>query len=533
MSGADYTTTPNLGLYKPNYALDVGKWGDHLNFNSDKIDATIGTALHAVNYGVIPDAPDNTDALQAFFAALQAFPSGVKGVLPSGVLRFTTPIALSGKQLFSLVGSGVGVTSLYYIGVSPTVDLLRIFRCANFSLAGFAIDSQTPMTGGSGLHLEECGSCWMDGIKVAGQSGSTHIGPDGNMHFNLWNGVWFDKTGIATLMNFELAAQNDASRINGSIGSTSGNKAGVYMSFGKILSSGTGVHVGGAFGGFFIDAVDVIANWNNLVIDQALSAEFNREIFIGDHASFDSSGGLGTPTSPGPVNPGGGAIGDNVTVNDPGGGFLVIRGWVVSTFHGGNCIHIKGWAGPIRIDGCLIAYANGGMDGIRIDDPTPTVIVTNGTALHGISGWGINQTVPMKPVLGAPTFTDAGLGDISPTTRLQLNVKDIGVSFNAGVTATGTTQATAAPLSASSSVVGTVTAGSGVLLPVPTIPGTRHDVINTAATALNVYPPIGWSVFGDAPNAPRVLPQRYRLSVIANPAGSQWMIEYSGPMMVP
>jgi hypothetical protein len=40
--GGDYTTTPNLGLYKPNYALDVGQWGNHLNLNSDALDALLG-----------------------------------------------------------------------------------------------------------------------------------------------------------------------------------------------------------------------------------------------------------------------------------------------------------------------------------------------------------------------------------------------------------------------------------------------------------------------------------------------------------
>lgn len=39
---SDYTRTPNLGLYKPNYALDVGQWGNHLNFNSDKLDSVLG-----------------------------------------------------------------------------------------------------------------------------------------------------------------------------------------------------------------------------------------------------------------------------------------------------------------------------------------------------------------------------------------------------------------------------------------------------------------------------------------------------------
>jgi hypothetical protein len=35
----NYTLTPALGLFKPNYRKDSGKWGDHWNFNADLLDA--------------------------------------------------------------------------------------------------------------------------------------------------------------------------------------------------------------------------------------------------------------------------------------------------------------------------------------------------------------------------------------------------------------------------------------------------------------------------------------------------------------
>ena len=44
MSGSpDYTLTPNLGLFKPNYDMDDGQWGYHLNTNADKLDTALGT----------------------------------------------------------------------------------------------------------------------------------------------------------------------------------------------------------------------------------------------------------------------------------------------------------------------------------------------------------------------------------------------------------------------------------------------------------------------------------------------------------
>jgi len=40
---SDYTTTPNLGLYKPTYNADDGQWGGHLNANADTLDTLLGT----------------------------------------------------------------------------------------------------------------------------------------------------------------------------------------------------------------------------------------------------------------------------------------------------------------------------------------------------------------------------------------------------------------------------------------------------------------------------------------------------------
>jgi len=488
--------------------------------------------LHATDYGVAPNEADNTTALQAFFAALQAYPGGVKGVLPSGILRFTTPLdALNVKSGFSLVGSGIGATTLLYTGASTTVDLLKLNNCANFSLFGFTIDSQTVMTAGTGLHLENCGHGMLTEIKVGGQSGSTHVGSDSNSHYNLWNGFWFDRVDQITLQNFEAAAQNDGMRVNGNLGAL-GGKAGLFIQFGKILGSKVGLHVGGAFGGVMVDNTDIIANWNNVVVDQTLAAENNREVFFGVNVSCDSSGTVGTPTSPGPVNPGGGAIGDNVLLNDPGGGFFVVKGWIASSFNGGHCIHVMNWAGVVRVDGAVVAYAFDGKDGIRINTDTPDVIVTPGTNIHGITGWGINKTTGAKPVWGAPVFTAPGsgyLGDTSATTKLQTVVKSLAVSYEPNLSAAGTTQATATLLPAALSVVVAGAAGSGVIAPV-LAHGAKVEVINLLASSLLVYPPVGWSVFAGGTNGPRTVPSGYRLALIANAQGSQMMIEFQGPL---
>ena len=51
MSGSDYTTTPNLGLFRPNYDMDDGLWGTHLNANADVLDSAIGSLQPEINGG--------------------------------------------------------------------------------------------------------------------------------------------------------------------------------------------------------------------------------------------------------------------------------------------------------------------------------------------------------------------------------------------------------------------------------------------------------------------------------------------------
>ena len=88
----NYTLTPTLGLFKPNYRKDSGKWGDHWNANADMLDAafsgnfggpylpleggimTGAVALHLGSTAITPVAGTNTteiattEFVQASFA---------------------------------------------------------------------------------------------------------------------------------------------------------------------------------------------------------------------------------------------------------------------------------------------------------------------------------------------------------------------------------------------------------------------------------------------------------------------------------
>ena len=65
-----------------------------------------------------------------------------------------------------------------------------------------------------------------------------------------------------------------------------------------------------------------------------------------------------------------------------------------------------------------------------------------------------------------------------------------------GISAAGTTQATATQLRAQNSDVETVASGSGVILNslLPVMPNTEQTVFNSGANVLKVYPPTGMQI---------------------------------------
>lgn len=77
-----------------------------------------------------------------------------------------------------------------------------------------------------------------------------------------------------------------------------------------------------------------------------------------------------------------------------------------------------------------------------------------------------------------------------------------------GVSAAGSSQATATALTADAAIVSTVSSSQGVI--VPNRPG-FFAVTNTSATSLTVYPPVGSTFAGSSLNAGRTLTQNQTL----------------------
>lgn len=69
-----------------------------------------------------------------------------------------------------------------------------------------------------------------------------------------------------------------------------------------------------------------------------------------------------------------------------------------------------------------------------------------------------------------------------------------------GITALGSTQATAVPLAATNNFIGTAAASTGVILPVGSA-GDKVYVYNGGASTVTVYPPLGAQINNLAANA--------------------------------
>jgi hypothetical protein len=107
---SDFTTTPNLGLFKPTYDADDEMWGTHLNANADVLDAALATG-------------------------------GLGTFLPlAGNATVTGPVTFSGT------GNGLTVTNNVAVGGSITAPN----AAAGSGLAGGSVTIQAGAGDGSG-----------------------------------------------------------------------------------------------------------------------------------------------------------------------------------------------------------------------------------------------------------------------------------------------------------------------------------------------------------------------------------------------
>ena len=297
---------------------------------------------------------DDTDALQAFFRAVQ---KDQAGSLPPGVCLFKNTLYIP-ANFTTIAGSGQYSTTLLYDGLRSDIDLVRVFGQSPVGVAGPAtisgvrIMSARRMTAGAALHIHQVGRLVLHDIVVDGQNGNG----------NLWEGFWFDVTDMVRLDGFEARAQDDALRLNAGGADHPGVQYDLYVANGKIGGARIGVHMGGGFDNFHIDNVEVTNNQTNVVIDNSISPFKNQEATFGSHFTTDQA-----------------LSGDNYLIDDRLADRtnycnISIDGIVTHSYHGAG-IRIRHWPN------CFVSvnspFIMGNAEaGVQIDDHSAIVKVS-------------------------------------------------------------------------------------------------------------------------------------------------------------
>jgi hypothetical protein len=333
---------------------------------------------------------DDTAALQAW---LNALGPNLRGAMRPGKCRFTLALQFPKVQNLSIVGSGGHVSTFWYDGPNTTADIITIgdtttttLQLSQWNLSGFRVASNTKMSGGSALRMHGLVRSILRDLVADGQDGNG----------NLYHGLWFDQVDQVVLSQFEARGSADALRLNGTVGV--GAKANLFLHQGKIASSGVGLHIGGGFGGLYVDQSDIIANGTNFLIDHSIAAEGNREIMISGNVSFDSAKDASSASI---------IVDDSLAANS----MLIFTGtW--NTTGPGHGVWVKSWTGSdlIYTGGTIGAFT----DNVRVEDPTARVTIGGGTAVRAARSWGVNPTVPGHSVaVGGARFI-GNAGNINP-----------------------------------------------------------------------------------------------------------------------
>lgn len=337
--------------------------------------AVVGTeGLDIRQFGGGPAVADNSAALQSGITWARTAKNNLR--LPGGTLNFATPPTCGAADNWGIVGAGSQVTTLNYNGASTTVDIISCGDAVTVSnqvaFVGFRLASSTTMTAGTGLRLKN-----MVKPRVRDFVGDGEYG-----NGKLWHALWFDRiVNGAELLSYDLRGQCDGLRVNNGADLYMGGNGRIRLSAGAATTC-AGLHVGGGFGGLECVSGDIIQNARNILVDTALTAVTNREIFVHSGCLADTA-----------------SVDDNIQLND--------------TLASANTFELHGYISGAARDGInIIAWPNStvsvhgkmflnGRDGVRIADATTQVRFGPNADVRGNAGTGINCTVA-NTIIGNP-----------------------------------------------------------------------------------------------------------------------------------
>jgi hypothetical protein len=354
-----------------------------------------GDVINAKDFGATGDGI--TDDTAAINLAIAATTSGKALFFPAGNYLFTSALTFSADNI-CIYGAGSFQTVLTYGGASATNNIISIdngtTQIVNYVIHGIRIMSNTTMTAGFAVYAKGLCRSFIYDFSI----GSSEIASP-----KVWSGIWFDSTDNVYLSNYQINPQNIGLLVNGAIGALP--KAGLFVNLGRIAGGVTGVHVAGAFGGIYIDQSDIIAmTGDGVLIDNAIVAEGNREVFLGSTLSIDSVGGNGVNIND--------TIGTNQTIKLSGT-------WVASCTNHGVYVQAASNAAVI-IDGCRIF--NHTNDGIRSNTASGATVVVDSCSIASCGGYGVNGTSSgnTQLLLGSNAFQSCTLGNTNYVSPLPM-----------------------------------------------------------------------------------------------------------------
>jgi hypothetical protein len=412
----------------------------------------VSTRADARAWGAYFDgSSDDGDALQAAFN--WAAHNSATLVLPCGTALFNHHLNIpSGLYYFSIVGADQDgqCSSLVYNGTNTTIDIITIGtvgdarKTVGVNITGFRLDSNTQMTAGAALHLWHLLESRVDPV-ISGQFGNGRF----------WNGVWYDEVDVLRVPNVRIfGAANDNVLINGSRSTEAwfANYVGeVLFGSGKIAPSNpqldrggnykysaTGIHVAGSSGGMYTENVDIIANHNNVKVDNAVTGVQNQTVTLGPGTYTDS--GIDNNILLDDSAPLRHQFGDTKRFFDYG--WIACAACAGGTGHG---IRIKNFTGG-AVD--LAGYAINGNHGcgVYVEDVTATVnIASSETFAKNDDGNICSSVAGPKIAINNPAFLDEQrpydentLSSVLPiysgpyvfTPRLQLGGSETGMTYS-------------------------------------------------------------------------------------------------------
>ncbi len=344
---------------------------------------------------------------------------------------FTVPLTLPNPNGIRIVGAGPYQSILLYTGASTTVDLLNLGSTAgavttNVFVANLRLRSSTTMTAGFALHVQKANNVTVQNVVVDGVAGAGNGKNSG--------GIWGDQVGNMAVWGGQIGATGDLVRVNGGLTASGAPQADFILNGTRmegVGSNAVGVHIAGAFGGFSCNSYTSISGGkNSVLIDTAITAEGNREIFFNPGCILDA------------------ATSDGILVNDAGpitggAGTLNLLGWIASS--GRHNVNVQNWAaGWVTFGPGPIWNAQAG-DNIHLSDATTNYVFPS-ARVSNASGWGINCTVPMTTVYfdPGPTFAANISGDVTtncaPTTTIKAATTLNSLTVIGATVHTGTTQ---------------------------------------------------------------------------------------------